>query len=66
MIFTLIYVVLGIYLGQEYSSYIPNVKLLTVYSLNYINQEIHKKNEKTYFMDFFNKYTDDIMKNFKK
>lgn len=35
----LICIVLGIFIGQEYSIYLPNIKILTIYLLNYLKEK---------------------------
>lgn len=32
-------VILGIFLGQEYATYLPNIKVVTIYLLNYIKDK---------------------------
>jgi hypothetical protein len=46
----LICVVFGIFIGQEYSAYVPNIKIVYLHLLEYIREqndkkEIEKKNE---------------------
>jgi hypothetical protein len=42
MISSFVFVVLGIYLGQEYAIYLPNIKILTFHILSYIKNNMDK------------------------
>jgi len=40
MIYSLIFIVFGIYIGQEYNMYLPNVKDITSHLLTHIKEQI--------------------------
>lgn len=54
--FYLICIILGIFIEQEYSSYVPNIKFLYLHILEYLKENNKKEIEKKDIPDNINNY----------
>lgn len=50
MLYTILVLISGVYLGQEYSM-IPSIRMLTLYVLNYVNSISNKQSENNDIQD---------------
>ena len=46
MVGSLFILVLGIYFGQEYQMYIPNIKIASIQIVSFIQEKLNEENEK--------------------
>jgi hypothetical protein len=46
MIYSFIFLVTGIYFGQEYSMYIPNIKIMSLHVLSFLQRKYIEENDK--------------------
>ena len=46
MIYSFVFLVTGIYFGQEYSMYIPNIKIMSLHILSFLQRKYIEENDK--------------------
>jgi hypothetical protein len=46
MIYSFVFLVTGIYFGQEYSMYIPNIKIMSLHVLSFLQRKYIEENDK--------------------
>ena len=46
MMYSFVFLITGIYFGQEYSMYIPNIKIMSLHILSFLQRKYIEENEK--------------------